>query len=112
MQAANFYVSMAGLCGAYICAECWYGVTINMMQAGLPSTVWGTAQGMLNMVQIIGNASPLLIGHLLTKGASLRQLTTLVTPCSYIVCAALFWLAARARQLELAESEATAKRVV
>ncbi|KAL1530220.1 hypothetical protein AB1Y20_001135 [Prymnesium parvum] len=107
MQAPNFYLSMLGLCAAYLCAECWYGVTISMMQAGLPSTVRGTAQGLLNMVQVIGNASPLLIGYLLTRGASLRRLATVVTPTAYVICAILFWLAGEARQLEQDAATAT-----
>ena len=59
------------------------------------------------MVQVIGNVSPVLMGHLLTRGASLRQLTTVITPSAYVVCAALFWLASRARCAEIA---AAAKR--
>ena len=109
MQASNFYVSMASLFAAYVCAECWYGVTISMMQAGLPPSVWGTAQGMLNMVQIVGNASPVLIGALLRRGASLRTLATVVTPASYVVCALLFWLASRSRRAELQLELASAK---
>lgn len=84
-----------------------YGVTISMMQSALPERVRGTAQGLLNMVQIIGNASPLLIGHLLTTGASLRLLATLVAPVSYLLCATLFCLAGKARGKEI---EAATKR--
>ena len=57
---------------------------------------------MLNMVQILGNASPLLMGWLLTRGASLRMLATVVTPCSYVVCALLFRLAGLSRSREMA----------
>eukprot|EP00966_Prymnesium_polylepis_P150999 3488140-Prymnesium_polylepis.1 len=80
-----------------------------MIQAGLPPTVWGTAQGFLNMVQVIGNVSPLLMGHLLTQGASLRLLTTFFAPSAYVVCAALFWLAGRARRVELEAAGRKAK---
>lgn len=107
MQVPHFYVSMLGLCGAYLCAECWYGVTISMMQAALPTAVRGTAQGLLNMVQILGNASPFLMGHLLTRGVALRPLATIVTPAAYVICAIFFWLAGRARRYELLEEKQT-----
>ena len=103
MQARSFYASMGWLLAAYLLAETWFGATISFLQGGLPPSVWGTAQGMLNVVQIAGNASPLIIGAALQRGASLRTLLTLCVPAGYLVCAALFLLAARARAAESGE---------
>lgn len=72
-----------------------------MIQSGLSPAVWGTAQGALNMVQIIGNGSPLLMGALLRKGVPLRSLATAVVPASYLLCALLFWRASVARESEM-----------
>ena len=96
-----FLPSMGWLLVAYLLAETWFGATISFLQGGLPPSVWGTAQGLLNVVQVAGNASPLLIGAALQRGASLRTMLTLCVPAGYLVCAALFFLAARARNAEL-----------
>lgn len=101
-QARSFLPSMGWLLVAYLLAETWFGATISFLQGGLPPSVWGTAQGLLNVVQVAGNASPLLIGAALQRGASLRTMLTLCVPAGYLVCAVLFFLAARARTAELA----------
>ncbi len=100
MHAPNFFVSMGCLLCAYLAAECWYGATTAMVQSALPRAVWGTGQGMINAVQIAGNASPVIIGTLVRRGAPLRTLLSFVVPGAYAVCAALFWLASRARRDE------------
>jgi hypothetical protein len=100
MHARSFYVSMAFLLVAYLAAECWYGATLSMVQGALPASVWGSAQGMMNAVQIAGNASPILLGSLKRRGASLRALLSVAVPAAYFSCAALFWLAMRARLTE------------
>jgi hypothetical protein len=101
-QARSFLPSMGWLLVAYLLAETWFGATISFLQGGLPPSVWGTAQGLLNVVQVAGNASPLLIGAALQRGASLRTMLTLCVPAGYLVCAVFFFLAARARTAELA----------
>ena len=53
---------------AYLAAETCFGAAIAMPQGALPKRVWGTAQGLLNVVQIAGNASPLLIGAAVQRG--------------------------------------------
>ena len=102
MQSRAFLPSMAWLLAAYLLAESWFGATISFMQGGLPPRVWGTAQGLLNVVQIAGNASPLLIGTLLQRGVPLRTLLSVAIPAGYLTCALLFLLAARERRVELA----------
>ena len=102
MQSRAFLPSMAWLLAAYLLAESWFGATISFMQSGLPPHVWGTAQGLLNVVQIAGNASPLLIGTMLQRGVPLRTLLTVAVPAGYLTCALLFLLAARERRSELA----------
>lgn len=97
-QARAFLPSMGWLLVAYLLAETWFGATIAFLQGGLPPAVWGTAQGLLNVVQILGNISPLLIGYWLQRGASLRKLLTVCVPAGYLTCAVLFLLAARARR--------------
>ena len=42
---------MGWLLVAYLLAETWFGATISFLQGGLPPSVWGTAQGLLNVVQ-------------------------------------------------------------
>ena len=62
VRTLNFHLAMGSLLLAYLAAETWYGATIAMMQGALPRSVWGTAQGTLNLVQIVANLSPLLLG--------------------------------------------------
>ena len=84
---------MASLLAAYLCAETWYGATIAMMQGALPRSVWGTAQGTLNLVQIVANLSPLLLGSLVRRGVALRLLLSVTIPASYVATALCFWRA-------------------
>ena len=48
---------MGWLLVAYLLAETWFGATISFLQGGLPPSVWGTAQGLLNVVQVAGKDS-------------------------------------------------------
>ena len=103
MHARSFLPSMGWLLAEYLLAESWFGATISFMQAGLPSRVWGTAQGLLNVVQIAGNASPLLIGAAVQRGMPLRTILSVAVPAGYLSCALFFVLAARARRRELGQ---------
>jgi MFS family permease len=98
----HFYLAMASLLVAYIFAECWFGATISLMQGALPQSVWGTAQGSLNIVQVVGNLSPLLLGALYTRGVPLRMLLSVTVPTAYVLTAVCFWRAMVARAGEAA----------
>jgi len=100
VRSSRFGIAMAGLLGAYLCAETWFGATIAMLQAAVPKPISGTAQGLLNFVQIVSSLSPPLIGLLYRRGAPLRLLLSVSVPCSYIVTAFCFWRAGRARAEE------------
>ena len=89
----SIVIAMSALLAAYLLAECWYGATIAMLQGALPQRVWGTAQGSLNVVQVVANLSPLLIGALHARGAPLRQLLSVFVPGAYMVTAFCFWRA-------------------
>ena len=102
VRCTSFHWAMGGLLAAYLLAECWYGATIAMLQSALPTTVWGAAQGSLNVVQIFGNLSPLLIGGLVTHGVPLRLLLSWTVPAAYVATAFCFW---RAMQARLSEAE-------
>uniref|UniRef100_A0A7S4B9C8 Major facilitator superfamily (MFS) profile domain-containing protein n=1 Tax=Chrysotila carterae TaxID=13221 RepID=A0A7S4B9C8_CHRCT len=96
LQARSFSMSMACLLGAYLAAECWWGATMSSLQVALPPSVWGTVQGVVNAVQIVGNGSPLLIGTLArAQVGSLRTLLSFVIPSAHAVCVALFFCAKR-----------------
>ena len=105
VRTGSFGLAMGALLAAYLLAECWYGATISMLQGALNSAVWGTAQGVLNLVQIVANLSPLLLGALHTRGTPLRLLLTLAVPLSYVTTALCFW---RAMEVRRAESAAAA----
>ena len=91
---------------AYLCAECWFGATIAMLQGALPSSVWGTAQGALNVVQVAATLSPLLMGALYRRGTPLRALLSWVVPLAYVATAACFSRAMAARKAEAAAARA------
>ena len=100
VRSTSFNLAMAGLLAAYLFAECWYGATIAMLQGALPSTIWGAAQGSLNVVQIFGNLSPLLIGSFVSRGVPLQLLMSWTVPVAYVATAFCFWQAMRARYSE------------
>ena len=93
VRTLNFHLAMGSLLLAYLAAETWYGATIAMMQGALPRSVWGTAQGTLNLVQIVANLSPLLLGSLVRRGVALRLLLSVTIPASYVATALCFWRA-------------------
>tara|TARA_B100001559_G_scaffold91364_1_gene76517 strand:- start:192 stop:599 length:408 start_codon:yes stop_codon:yes gene_type:complete len=101
MQARSFYTSIGALFCAYLAAESWFGASIALLQGSLSPAVWGTAQGLLNMVQVVGNASPILVAALVRRGYALRLVLSLLVPLSYFACALLFGLAGTARKAEL-----------
>ncbi len=101
MQARSFYTSIGALFCAYLAAESWFGASIALLQGSLSPAVWGTAQGLLNMVQVVGNASPILVAALVRRGYALRLVLSLLVPLSYLACALLFGLAGTARKAEL-----------
>jgi len=107
LQAQSFPVAMACLLGAYLVAECWWGAVISTLQGALPSSLWGTVQGFVNAVQVVGNASPLLIGTLARNGVPLRSLLSAVVPSAHAVCVALFGAAILAARKEEAARAAT-----
>lgn len=71
-----------------------------MLQGALPKRVWGTAQGTMNLVQIVANLSPLLLGTLHRRGASLQLLLSVTIPAAYVATAGCFYGAMRARRAE------------
>lgn len=85
LQCTSFVPSMACLLCAYLVAECWFGALTSTMQGALPPAVWGTALGLVNAVQVFSNGSPLLIGTLVKRGVPLRDVLSLVIPCSHAV---------------------------
>ena len=101
MQARSFHTSIGALFCAYLAAESWFGASIALLQGSLSPAVWGTAQGLLNMVQVVGNASPILVAALVRRGYALRLVLSLLVPLSYLACALLFGLAGTARKAEL-----------
>ena len=100
VRSSSFSLSMASLLLAYLAAETWYGATIAMLQGALPKRVWGTAQGTMNLMQIVANLSPLLLGYLHRRGTPLRTLLSLSVPGAYVVTALCFWRAMHARRAE------------
>mmetsp|Transcript_15275 Transcript_15275/g.19670 ORF Transcript_15275/g.19670 Transcript_15275/m.19670 type:complete len:272 (+) Transcript_15275:1194-2009(+) len=63
--ADNFYLSMAALFFEYILAECWFGPVIAIIQNRIPAEARGiTISVFLFIASMVGNISPLLIGHL------------------------------------------------
>ena len=100
VRSTSFGVAMCGLLAAYLLAECWYGATIAMLQGALPQRVWGTAQGSLNVVQVVANLSPLLLGALHARGAPLRHLLSVAVPAAYVTTALCFWRAMVNRKSE------------
>jgi hypothetical protein len=66
----------------------------------VPQAISGTAQGMLNVVQIFSSLSPPLIGFLYRRGAPLRLLLSLLVPGAYVLTALCFWRAGLARAAE------------
>lgn len=100
VRSSHFPLAMGSLLCAYLCAETWYGATIAMLQGALPRRVWGTAQGTLNLVQIVANTSPLLLGALHRRGAPLRTLLSVTIPAAYVVTALCFGRAVAARKAE------------
>jgi len=85
---------------AYLAGECWFGPFTSALQGALPQDVWGSAQGLVNALQIVSNGSPLLIGALMRRGVPLRSMLTVLIPTSHAVSAALFLAASRARREE------------
>jgi hypothetical protein len=100
VRAPSFGVAMGALLGAYLLAETWYGATIAMLQGALPKRVWGTAQGTLNLVQVVANLSPLILGALYRRGAPLRLLLSTAVPAAYVGTALCFWRARANRRAE------------
>ncbi len=102
----HFALSMALTTAAYLAAECWFGPAVSALQAVVPRSAWGTAQGLMNAVQIIGNGSPLLIGALAARGAPLRSLLGAVVPITHACCVLLFVFAARETRRATADARA------
>ena len=100
VRSDHFGLALLGLLGAYLCAETWFGATIAMLQAAVPRAISGTAQGMLNVIQIFSSLSPPLIGFLYRRGAPLRLLLSLLVPGAYVLTALCFWRAGLARAAE------------
>ena len=100
VRSTSFGPAMGALLCAYLLAETWYGATIAMLQGALPRRVWGTAQGTLNLVQIVANLSPWLLGALHRRGTPLRLLLSTTIPAAYMVTALCFWFAMGARRAE------------
>jgi len=100
IRASSFAVAMAALLLSYLAAETWYGATIAMLQGALPRRVWGTAQGTMNLVQVVANLSPLLLGALHRRGAPLKLLLSITIPAAYVATALFFLMAMRARRAE------------
>jgi len=100
IRSLHFFAAMAGLLCAYLCAETWFGATIAMLQGSVPQSISGTAQGLLNFVQVVSSLSPPLIGYLYRRGMPLRLLLSILVPSSYVLTALCFWKAGRARAAE------------
>ena len=76
VRSDHFGVAMGALLAAYLCAESWFGATIAMLQGAVPPAICGTAQGLLNAVQV---------GSLLPVTYSLPPTSCHLPPVTYFL---------------------------
>lgn len=94
LDASTFELAMCWLLLQYLCAECWFGSTVAVLQQLLPDDVQGGAQGAFSMLTVVGNLAPLLIGAL-QETRALPDVLREVVPALYVASALCFAVTAR-----------------